>query len=269
MARVVTALGAGPRARTGTWYFEIRAEQKSCHSAIPPPTSEHVDFIVVEAGVSMEGWQAGLTRVNNADWHRISFLQETAAGVQPVVVSQVQTYDNRTKFVSTRHYFPPGLEAESNFVGVDLEMEWPDAREYCRAHFHDLASVHNADENTAVAKVCERNRNQVNEANEATISSTSTSHVCYFGINDVESEGSFRWSDGSTVNYEVWADGEPNDWYAEDGGEDWGGISSRAGVQSAGNLHEVGHWNDNGNIEGTGGAVMLQATFVCERHKSY
>ena len=57
--------------QTGAWYFEISAEQKSCHSANPPPTSERVDFIVVEVGVSAEGWQAGLTRVHSADWHRV------------------------------------------------------------------------------------------------------------------------------------------------------------------------------------------------------
>eukprot|EP01046_Picozoa_sp_COSAG06_P028143 COSAG06_NODE_2519_length_6729_cov_5.857919_3_plen_1539_part_01 len=110
--------------RTGTRYFEMRAEQKTCHSADPPPTSEHVDFIVVEAGVSVEGWQAGLTRVHNADWHRISFLQETAAGVQPVVVSQVQTYDNRTKFVSTRHHLPHANDLDPR-LSSHLVGYWP------------------------------------------------------------------------------------------------------------------------------------------------
>ena len=30
----------------------------------------------------------------------------------------------------------------SSLVYVDWELSWTDAREYCRAHFHDLASVH-------------------------------------------------------------------------------------------------------------------------------
>ena len=49
---------------SGAWYFEIAAEQKSCHFAQPPPTSEHVNYIVVEGGVSSEGWQAGLMTVH-------------------------------------------------------------------------------------------------------------------------------------------------------------------------------------------------------------
>ena len=92
--------------RTGSWYFEIAAEQKPCHFAQPPPTSEHVGFIVVEAGVSAEGWQAGTLRVHDTEWHRTSFLDEPEAGSQSVMISQVQTFDNRTQFVSTRHYVP-------------------------------------------------------------------------------------------------------------------------------------------------------------------
>eukprot|EP01046_Picozoa_sp_COSAG06_P007073 COSAG06_NODE_340_length_17187_cov_578.135475_1_plen_764_part_00 len=240
--------------RTGLWYFEIRAEQKSCHSADPPPTSEHVDFIVVEAGVSVEGWQAGLTRVHNADWHRISFLQETAAGVQPVVISQVQTYDNRTKFVSTRHYFPPpGFEAESNFVGVDLEMEWPDAREYCRAHYHDLASIHSAQENVLAVKECEKTRNHQLAGGWFL--------NCYIGVNDIQAEGTYVWSDGSALNYANWNPGEPNDYNANgDGitGEDWGVLSTRS---------REGVWNDNGpfNNLNSGEWGDKSVGFICER----
>ena len=211
---------------SGSWYFEVAAEQKSCHFAQPRPTSEHVDFIVVEGGESMEGWAAGIVRVHDTDWHRVSYLQETESGVSPVVISQVQTYDNRTEFVSTRHYFPPGFEEEeSNFVGVDLEMEWPHARDYCRAHYHDLASIHNDEENLAVAEECERIRNGE--------TSTSTSHVCYFGFNDVESEGQFVWSDASAVTYTSWAGGEPNDWAPENGGDDWGGFRLELGFRDS------------------------------------
>ena len=92
--------------QSGAWYFEISAEQKSCHFARPPPTSEQVSYLVVEGGVSGEGWQAGKSRVRNTEWYRISYLREPRRGAPPVVISQVQTYDNRTQFVSTRHHFP-------------------------------------------------------------------------------------------------------------------------------------------------------------------
>ena len=131
------------RSSDGSWSFEITAEQKSCHLARAPPTSERVDFIVVEAGLSVEGWQAGKVRVHDTGWYRTSFLEEMGAGAHPIVISQVQTYDDRAQFVSTRHYFPPS----PNFVAVDLEMEWPAARDYCRTHYHDLASIHSPDEN--------------------------------------------------------------------------------------------------------------------------
>lgn len=76
--------------QTGAWYFEVVAEQKHCHFAQPPPISELVDFIVVEAGVSAEGWQAGIVRVHDTEWHRTSYLQEPEPGASPVVISQVK-----------------------------------------------------------------------------------------------------------------------------------------------------------------------------------
>eukprot|EP01046_Picozoa_sp_COSAG06_P017973 COSAG06_NODE_1237_length_10134_cov_17.263777_1_plen_1586_part_10 len=251
--------------RTGMWYFEIAAEQKTCHSAEPPPTSEHVDFIVVEAGVSTEGWQAGLTRVHDADWHRVSLLQETTTGVQPVVVSQVQTYDNRTRFVSTRHYLPHGSNAQSNFVGVDMEMEWPDARDYCRAHYHDLASIHSQEENSQVLAQCDTTR---------THPKSNIAKQCYIGANDRETEGIWQWADGSTWDEFVppWATVagslDPNDSQAhsdENGnpGQDWGAIDSAlTGDQYNWGLDDAaGMWQDTG----IGGFDYLIG-FVCERN---
>ena len=95
----------------GSWSFEIRAEQKSCHFAMPPPSQEQASFLVLQAGISAEGFQAGIMRVHDVEWHRVSFLPEVAG--PPVVVSQVQTYDNRTSFVSSRHK-----------MGADIS-DWP------------------------------------------------------------------------------------------------------------------------------------------------
>ena len=41
----------------GVWSFEIRAEQKLCHRAHTSSIAERVSYLVVEAGISMEGWQ--------------------------------------------------------------------------------------------------------------------------------------------------------------------------------------------------------------------
>ena len=35
---------------SGVWSFDVRAEQKSCHFATPPPSREQVSYLVVEAG---------------------------------------------------------------------------------------------------------------------------------------------------------------------------------------------------------------------------
>ena len=98
----------------GSWSFEIRAEQKSCHFAMPPPSQEQASFLVLQAGISAEGFQAGIMRVHDVEWHRVSFLPEVAG--PPVVVSQVQTYDNRTSFVSSRHKM--GADSDVNASGV-------------------------------------------------------------------------------------------------------------------------------------------------------
>jgi hypothetical protein len=99
---------------TGRWSFEVRAEQKSCHFAKPPPTMERVTYLVVETGISEEGWQAGMIRTTDREWHRISLLRKLGdldtSGlnlVAPVIVSQVQNYDARTKLVTTRQHMDP------------------------------------------------------------------------------------------------------------------------------------------------------------------
>ena len=104
---------------SGTWHFDIAAEQKACHFAQPPPTSEHVNFIVIEGGVSVEGWHAGLTTVRDSEWKRISFMHELDAST-PVVISQVQTFDERLQFVGTR-YFPPVRGSARYVVPSDEE----------------------------------------------------------------------------------------------------------------------------------------------------
>lgn len=241
-------------ATSGSRYFEVAAEQKSCHSANPPPTSERVDYIVVEAGVSTEGWHAGLTRVRDAQWHRISFLQEIDDNAHPVVISQVQTYDNRTQFVSTRHYFPPVPTPHHwNFVGVDLEMEWPAAREYCRAHYHDLASIHSAAENALATAVCETTRNHFH--------SDAQSHYCYIGLNDERTENTFVWTDGSANDF-LPVGMKPYDDFA--GAEDWVVILDRDMPQYD---YRAGDWNDIGPDNGWRDFDLgdYSTGFICER----
>eukprot|EP01045_Picozoa_sp_COSAG04_P001346 COSAG04_NODE_44_length_31776_cov_9.320769_3_plen_991_part_00 len=105
---------------SGVWSFDVRAEQKSCHFATPPPSREQVSYLVVEAGVSAEGWQAGLVRVDDLEWHRVSFLRQSGS---PVVVSQIQTFDNRTSFLSVRNYLPPHANTSSARLAFFMQIQ--------------------------------------------------------------------------------------------------------------------------------------------------
>jgi hypothetical protein len=137
---------------SGVWSFEVRAEQKSCHFADPPPTAERVSYLVVEAGVSVEGWQAGQIRVHNREWSRVSMLQpfdSDAAGKVsvPVVVSLVQNFDERALFVSTRHNLWPALSSvdasmnapyQAFFIQVQGDGVWCPDGHYYAEYFDNL-----------------------------------------------------------------------------------------------------------------------------------
>ena len=55
-----------------------------------------------------------------------------------------------------------------------------------------LASVHSADDNSVLRRL------------------TSESDHVWIGLNDIEDEGSFQWTDGSPVDYTNWAPGQPD-----------------------------------------------------------
>ena len=80
--------------------------------------------------------------------------------------------------------------ATSSFVYVDQAKSFDDARAYCRANYHDLASIHSSSENAAVAALCPG--------------------TCWIGGSDAAQEGTWTWSDGTAWDYENWDSGEPN-----------------------------------------------------------
>jgi hypothetical protein len=46
------------------------------------------------------------------------------------------------------------------------------------------------------------------EATDYIISESGT--ACWIGLDDIATEGSWVWKDGTTLDYENWADGEPS-----------------------------------------------------------
>jgi len=73
----------------------------------------------------------------------------------------------------------------------DSYKTWADAEAYCKtepgAH---LASIHNAEELQFVQSNFPRD--------------------LWFGASDIQEEGTFEWSDGSSWDYSAWRSGEPN-----------------------------------------------------------
>ena len=72
---------------------------------------------------------------------------------------------------------------------------WHEAREVCQLYGGDLASV--------ASKQDEEKINQL-------LSAFVNHEGFWFGLNDIETEGTYVWSDGSEYFYTNWKDGEPN-----------------------------------------------------------
>jgi len=85
-------------------------------------------------------------------------------------------------------------------------MSWDEGYSTCLSLGADLVSVHSDEENTYIYILC------------------GSENACWLGFSDVIVEGDWEWSDGSTVDFTKWEDGQPdNAWnqdYARIQGED-------------------------------------------------
>ncbi|GFQ74876.1 macrophage mannose receptor 1 [Trichonephila clavata] len=73
-------------------------------------------------------------------------------------------------------------------------LSWSEARKYCQAYGGDLASFHNVDE----------------EKIGLSFQYGSLSHPYWIGLYLDPETGTYKWSDGSPLNYQNWAPGHPN-----------------------------------------------------------
>jgi len=105
------------------------------------------------------------------------------------------------------------------YVGSDT-MTWVSANSFCVGMGSELASIHSAAEDEYLTTLCgDKN--------------------CWIGLNDVDSEGNWVWTDGSDVNYLNWLTDQPDD----NSGEDYvGKLSNWNGWTS-----DDGGWNDWGS----------------------
>merc|ERR1719419_1492186 len=100
------------------------------------------------------------------------------------------------------------FEEDTCYRVSESKMSWVDALDYCRDISGDLASIHSTEENEFL---------------------NSMGCYCWIGLNDIDNEGEFVWSDGSDVDFLHWRGGEPN---------------NAGGEEHYAHLNEKGYWND-------------------------
>ncbi|XP_053548855.1 pulmonary surfactant-associated protein D-like [Bombina bombina] len=102
--------------------------------------------------------------------------------------------------------------ADKLFVTNDVEDNYNTAKSTCVKAGGQLASPQNANENQAVAAIL----SQYDKS-------------AYLGINDIQTEGSFRYPNGEIVSYINWDNREPNNDH---------------GVEDCVEMYKNGKWND-------------------------
>jgi len=99
----------------------------------------------------------------------------------------------------------------------DSRYTFEQAEQVCKDRGMELASIHSVEEHIYVVDLSPMNM--------------------WIGLNDLEVEGIFKWTDNTTLNFEYWCDGEPNN---ESGHEDC--VEFRHDDQFLDKCH--GKWND-------------------------
>ncbi|XP_061651393.1 CD209 antigen-like protein E isoform X2 [Phyllopteryx taeniolatus] len=94
-----------------------------------------------------------------------------------------------------------------SFSDTFSRRSWQEAREYCKKHDSDLAVVDSSEKQLRI--------NQLIDLHQDPSRSVSQSGF-WIGLRDVDSEGVWRWLDGTRLNEGYWNDREPNNAGGED-----------------------------------------------------
>ena len=88
-----------------------------------------------------------------------------------------------------------GSDAQPTRIYVPYEAKkgWHGAQAACEADGMSLATVHSKEDNDAIRDV-------------------TRDDVYWIGFNDLDREGSWKWTDSSSTDYTNWRSGEPNSW---------------------------------------------------------
>ena len=88
----------------------------------------------------------------------------------------------------------PAADAQGELIFDATLRTWEQAETNAQNLGGHLVSINSAEENAAVRAL-------------------GGSSALWIGLNDIDSEGTFVWSDGSPVTYTNWVPGEPNDYF--------------------------------------------------------
>eukprot|EP01084_Bolivina_argentea_P211573 359887_1 len=89
-------------------------------------------------------------------------------------------------------------EEKPRFMSNTKSLSWNNAESYCLFHYDQhLASIHSIDENSEAKKL-----------------SLDVSN--WIGLNDIQIENEWQWSDGTDLDYYFWANGQPSNSPSED-----------------------------------------------------
>ena len=91
------------------------------------------------------------------------------------------------------------------------QMPWDQARAACRQRYPngDLASIHSQLQQDQATEACRQAPLWINDEHDGAVSEE-VAHGCWIGLNDQSQERRLVWSDGSPVDFAMWAPGEPN-----------------------------------------------------------
>ncbi|XP_061699598.1 CD209 antigen-like protein B [Syngnathoides biaculeatus] len=103
-------------------------------------------------------------------------------------------------FISSKCFF-------LSFSDTFSRRSWEEAREYCKKHDSDLAVIDSSEKQLRI--------NQLINLHQDPSRSLSFSGF-WIGLRDAESEGVWKWLDGTQLNEGYWNDGEPNNVGDED-----------------------------------------------------